>query len=104
MASLHLVKNDPNLPNFTLVDRDASTYSSGFWTVTPEVAQSLIEGKIYFHEAQREPSFFGGTILAYDPVTEGEYAGRFVFTFHSETQCKNVRAPGPWTWEKCYVP
>jgi len=104
MPSLHLIKNDPNLPNFPVVDRATATYTSGFWAVTPEVAQSLVGGRIYFHEAQRDPSFFGGTVIDFQLITEGQYAGRIEFKFRYEAQCRDVRAPGPWSFEKCYVP
>src|SRR6266853_4691835 len=77
-------------------------HESGLWDITPQTAQSLVGGDIYFHKKQKEVSYFGGKILGYR-VHEGndEYHGRIIFRFESSTEHKNVHSgEGGWSNEK----
>jgi hypothetical protein len=100
MPSIHIVKNDPKLPAITPVQKGSNTFRSGYWAVSPATANILKNGKIYFHEKQAKPSFFGGTISHFEVVTEGEHKGRIIFFFEREPTCKNVKtSPSGWAQE-----
>src|SRR4051812_22474692 len=104
MAAIHIVKNDPNLPQIKPVHPGSDVYTSGYWKVPEEAARELIGGKIYFHERQADPSFHGGTITAIEKINEGERAGRIVFTFQFERECRGVTtSPDGWMREKKIV-
>jgi hypothetical protein len=91
VAAIHIIKNDPALPDILPVERDSDVYWSGNWILTKEAVHALIGGRVYFHEKQSSPSFFGGTILHAQQIPEGdEYAGRFILTFRFEPACKGV--------------
>ena len=61
---------------------DGNIHESGFWKLTPMIAESLIGGDIYFHKKQKEASYFGGKILAYRLHEENdERCGRIIFQF-----------------------
>ena len=80
-------------------------FESGLWAVTAQTAQSLLEGDIYFHKRQKEPSFFGGKILGYRiHGEEDEYQGRIIFRFEYSAGHRNVSAgSGGWSNEKKIV-
>jgi len=88
---------------------EGNVIESWCWDIAPQTAESLVGGDIYFHKKQKEPSYFGGKILAYrvhDSV-EGAYPeclGRVVFTFESSRGHRNVSAgEGGWSYEKKIV-
>jgi hypothetical protein len=84
---------------------EGQIYESGFWAVSPETAQALLGGDIYFHKKQKEPSFYGGKILGYRIHEEDdEYCGRIIFRFEYSTKHRNVSAgSGGWSNEKKIV-
>lgn len=90
MTAIHLLKNDPALPSIEPIEPRSNIYRSGFWSVPIETAKSLKGGRIYFHERQSDPSFFGGIIRDAAIVEEGEYMG-VVFTFRFDPSCKGVK-------------
>jgi len=91
MPAIHLIKKSVRgLPPITPVAGEANTYTSGFWTLSEETARSLMHGRIYFHERQREPSFYGGEIVGIERVTEGEYQDKIVFRFVFSANCRDV--------------
>src|SRR3954469_894384 len=72
---------------------DGNIHESGFWAVTPEVAESLIGGDVYFHKKQKETSFFGGKILSYRVhEEEDEHKGRIIFKFEFSRDHRDVSA------------
>ena len=73
------------------VDKEKREFESGDWKLSTSTAEELVGGRIFFHTHQNEPSFFGGEILGYRLLMEGEYAGRIVFKFRSMPECKNVK-------------
>lgn len=85
---------------------EGNVIESWCWDVTPKAAESLVGGDIYFHKKQKEPSYFGGRILAYrvHDGSGGEHPdchGRVVFTFESSREHRNVSAgEGGWSYEK----
>lgn len=77
---------------------EGQIHECGFWKLTPEAAESLIGGDIYFHKKQKEPSFFGGKILGFRVhEEEDERHGRIVFRFEYSGECRNVQ-PGAGGW------
>jgi hypothetical protein len=100
MPAIHLIKNDPSLPQIVPIEPGSNVYKSGRWVVAQAKAAALIGGKIYFHDKSSSPSFFGGTILAAEQIQDGEAAGRFIFTFSFDPACKGVTTPrAGWSQE-----
>jgi hypothetical protein len=93
MAAIHLIKNDPGLPQITPIAQGADIFRSGYWVMAEATANALIGGKIFFHKEQAGPSFFGGVIMSTEKVVSGEYAGRIVFIFKSDQACKGITTP-----------
>ncbi len=93
MPAIHIIKNDPRLPQIRPVQPGSDVFTSGRWVVSQETANALIGGTIYFHDAQSKPSFFGGLILGAERIEEGEAAGRFIFKFKSDPACKGISTP-----------
>lgn len=82
------------------VDRDNKIYASGFWVLSKKTAQDLIGAKIYLHDSQSAPAFFGGTILSWTKMTDGDHEGRILFTFKAESECKGFKTdPDGWAQE-----
>src|SRR5437764_409470 len=97
---IHLIER---LGNFKKLD--GRIHESGLWDVSPQTSETLVGGDIYFHKKQKEPSYFGGTILGYRIHEEDdEYHGRVIFRFESSSVHKNVSAgDGGWSNEKKIV-
>ena len=76
MAAIHLIRNDSNLPKIAPIQKGSDIFQSGFWVIATATANALKGGKSFFHEKQSEPSFFGGEIMDFKKVKEGEYEGR----------------------------
>jgi hypothetical protein len=91
MPAIHLIKKtDAGLPAIVPVAGEPNAYTCGFWTLGEEKARSLIGGQIYFHERQRDPSFYGGQIVDARRTVGGEYAGKVVFKFIFSEDCRGV--------------
>jgi hypothetical protein len=99
-------------PRIHLIERigyiqklEEQIFESGLRAVTPDTAQSLLGGDIYFHKKQKEPSFYGGKILGYRIHDEDdEYRGRIIFSFEYSAKHRNVSAgSGGWSNEKKIV-
>ncbi len=88
---------------------EGNVFESWCWDITPEVAETLVGGDIYFHKKQKEPSHFGGKVLGYrvHDSDEGRFPGcrgRVVFTFEYSRGHKEVSAgEGGWSYEKKVV-
>jgi hypothetical protein len=93
MVSLHLIRNDPKLPQIMPVEPGSDLFQSGYWSILEAKAEALKGGKIFFHEKQSEPSFFGGEITDFKKVPAGAYAGRIIFIFKPDLACKGVKTP-----------
>ena len=65
-----------------------SEWESGNWDVAPAKAEALVGKRIYFHEEQAEPSYFGGVITKFRvlPANHPETPRRIVFTFTRDAQ------------------
>ncbi|HEY3857251.1 MAG TPA: hypothetical protein VGO67_22945 [Verrucomicrobiae bacterium] len=75
------------------------TFTSGYWKVGKEKAHVLLDGRIYFHERQVEPSYEGGKITGIEHLGEGPFKGRFRFTFIHDDECVGV-CTGDAEWAK----
>ncbi|MET0645373.1 MAG: hypothetical protein ABW208_02060 [Pyrinomonadaceae bacterium] len=88
---------------------EGNVIESWCWKVSPQTAESLVGGDIYFHKGQKEPSYFGGKILSYrvHDSDEGEFPlcrGRVIFTFESSREHRNVSAgDGGWSYQQKIV-
>jgi len=88
MSEAHFIENDRR---FKKIPNTHDEWESGFWKITESTAQALMNGDLYFHEKQTQPSYFGGTILGYRLQPDGEYAGRMIFRFRASNINKMVR-------------
>ncbi|MDQ5839051.1 MAG: hypothetical protein M3379_19915 [Acidobacteriota bacterium] len=104
------------MPRIHLIERGGhfnpikgNVFESWCWEVTPQTAQALVGGDIYFHKKQKEPSYYGGKILGYRIHDSNEgfapnCSGRVIFTFEYSRGHKNVSAgKGGWSQEKKIV-
>jgi hypothetical protein len=98
MNAIHLIER---INNFKLINPNAYEYDSYAWYVNKDTAEKLVGGNIYFHKAQKQPSFFGGKITSYRVLEEGADAGRVVFRFQVSKDCRDVMTDkSGWTYEK----
>ncbi len=106
MTAVHLIiKSGSGLSQIEKVAGEPGTYTSGYWTLSLETARSFIGRPIYFHEHQRDPSFYGGTVLDAVPTVGGEYPGKIVFKFKYSEDCKNVKTgQDGWSQEMKFDP
>lgn len=82
-------------------------WESGNWDVSVAKAQALLGGRIYFHEKQAEPSYFGGVINSYEvlPDDHPETPGRIVFRFTPDQQGRGFLAGSSgWRNEQKTIP
>lgn len=93
MASIHLIRNDPKLPQIKPVQPGSDLFQSGYWVISEAKAAALKGGKIFFHDKKAEPSFFGGEITGFQKVVAGEYAGRIIFILKPDPACKDIKTP-----------
>ena len=93
MPDIHLIRNEPGLPQIIPIAPGADIYRSGYWVIAETTAKALIGGRIYFHEHQANPSFYGGIITGVEKMEQGEWAGRVVFTFKFDQACRGVTTP-----------
>lgn len=100
-GDIHFIER---LRNMKRVDKDSGIWESGWWAVSPETASKLIGGRIFFHKSQDKPSFFGGKLTNFRIETEGELAGRIIFTFIFSPEFRGIRAGrDDWGMEKKVV-
>lgn len=90
MAAIHLIKYDPHLPQIVPVQPGSDEYRSGSWAIAQETAHALVGERIFFHERQSAPSFFGGVVTGIELVDHGERAGRIIFIFKRDPTCAGV--------------
>jgi hypothetical protein len=55
---IHLIEK---LHPFQIIDTKRDLHESGFWKISEETARRAINGNIYFHRKQAEPSGEWGT-------------------------------------------
>lgn len=88
---------------------EGNIIESWCWEIPARTAESLVGGDIYFHKRQKEPSYFGGKILAYRVHDSDDGAfplcrGRVIFIFESSREHRGVSAgEGGWSYEKKIV-
>ena len=79
-------------------------WESGYWTLTPAVAASLVGGDVYFHSAQKEASHFGGKVLGSRVQVGGAFDGRTVVRFRYTKKHRGVSGgQGGWGVERKIV-
>ncbi|MEO8005430.1 MAG: hypothetical protein ABI771_11030 [Betaproteobacteria bacterium] len=87
--------------------RGGNEWESGNWDIAEKKAEALVGSRIYFHQKQAEPSYFGGTITAYRvlPVDHPQTPGRIVFTFVRDAQGRGFTAGSTgWRNEQKTIP
>lgn len=89
---------------FKQIDKERRIWESGNWVVSKDIASASVGADIYFHREQVKPSYFGGTILSYEKLSDGPDAGRYVFTFSASMEHKNIKTEREgWGMEKKIV-
>ena len=89
------------------VVRGTDAWESGDWDVDEPKAAALVGKRIYFHDKQADPSYFGGTITGYHvlPPDRPDTPGRIVFQFTREEAAKGfVAGKGGWRFEQKTIP
>ena len=83
------------------LDAETHRYESCCWVIGDDVRQALLAGgRVYFHDAQTSPSFFGGTITGFrETASEAGKPRRWAVEFVFEEQARNVLA-GPDGWKR----
>lgn len=84
-----------------------TAYESGNWDVAEAKAASLVGKRIYFHETQAGPSYYGGEITGFRvlPPDHHETPGRIVFTFIRDPACQGFLAGASgWRNEQKTIP
>jgi hypothetical protein len=77
MATIDLVERKNNVHRLS---GTLDEWESGYWVIAEETAQRLVDGDLYLHSGQGEPSHFGGRILGWRVHHDGsEIDGRVVF-------------------------
>ena len=98
MPEVHFIERVDIL---TPVDKPNNEWESGNWAISEDTAKKLVGGHIYPHRNQDKPSHFGGEILSYRFLVDGEHAGRIIFRFRADIACKGVKTgPDGWGYEK----
>jgi hypothetical protein len=69
------------------------------WSVSDEVAQEAVGGRLYLHEHQKRPAWHGGTITGWRPSGT---PGRKIFTYTVDEPFRII-CPGNWGQEKAIV-
>lgn len=101
MPALHLVEN---LQNLWRVPEISDEWESGYWDVKETAAHKLIGGMLYLHQGQLKPAHFGGILLGFRIVQEGQYQGRIIFRFRFLPACRGVKTSRQgWGNEKKFV-
>jgi hypothetical protein len=82
-------------------------YESGDWVLGDDVREALLQGgRVYFHDSQSEPSFFGGTVTGFRevPNATGSKFRRWVILFTSDDAGVGVRTDrSGWKRESKFV-
>jgi hypothetical protein len=82
--------------NYTYLGDD--TFETGNWVVGERLSSLTQGGRIFLHEAQREPAWIGGTILRHRPAPPPQES-RIIFVCHRDFDYKVV-CPASWGQEK----
>ena len=77
MTSIHFVEK---IDKYKQVDESSNEWETGNWVVSIESAAKLVNGDIYLHKGQKEPSYIGGIITGFRIVVrDGKEKGLFAF-------------------------
>jgi hypothetical protein len=104
MALLHLIDYNHDVRRVNASTRE---YESADWVLSDAWREALSRGgRVYLHETQSSPSFFGGTITAIRevPVEQGQLR-RWAVYFTADEQGRGVLAGRDgWKRESKFVP
>lgn len=76
-------------------------WESGNWALTEATAAGLVGGDLYLHEKKSEPSYFGGTILGFRRLSDGDDADKVVFRFRFTAAHRGATTPRDgWSQDK----
>ncbi len=99
MQAIHLIEKMNNVKKI-----GGSKFESGFWYVSEDTAKQLIGADLFLHSSQDSESHFGGKIVGFRTVGDGDFKGRVVFEIESTMGHKGVKAgKGGWGNEKKIV-
>ena len=97
MKAVHVIcrKEPPsNKPLGIFPAPGPNQYTSEAWDFSPDEAEALVGGLIYFHQSKGEKSYFGGEVTAFEVLYREDLAHqqRIKFTLTSRAECRNH----PW--------
>ena len=97
--AIHFVERVDHLER---LEPSGDLWESGNWVLSEKTAEALLGGWLFLHRSQSKASHFGGLIVGYRVLGEGESdAGRLVIRFRPDKSCKGVFAgPDGWGQEK----
>lgn len=86
-ARLHLICRDAK--GLVCLDPKETIYRSEAWALTAAEVAKLAGGRVYFHQAKAEPSYFGGQVLEIESLP-GENPQRFALRLKADRAAKGV--------------
>ena len=89
------------------IEKGSDEWESGDWDVSPAKAQTLIGKRIYFHEKQADPSYFGGIITGFHicPTDNPKSRTRIVFAFIRDNEGSGFSAGSDgWRQDQKTIP
>jgi len=91
---------------FKMVGKDFKNWTSGDWAISVARAQELVGKRIYFHEGQAKPAYFGGVITGFTILPDDHPTpGRIVFAFKADDAAKGfVAGRTGWGNEQKTIP
>ncbi|MES2978022.1 MAG: hypothetical protein V4731_06340 [Pseudomonadota bacterium] len=104
MTQLHLIDYNHDV---RAVDASTREYESAEWVLSEIWRKALSQGsRVYLHETQTSPSFFGGSISAIREVPAGDgNSRRWAVLFTADEQGRGVLAGrSGWKRESKFVP
>ena len=95
MKNIHIVcKSEKKNPPRPVVPK-SNHYRSTSWSISDKLAAAIVGGKVFFHQGQKEPSYFGGVVTRCEPCDEDRYA----IYFDYDPDCTDVKPTCKWSYE-----
>ena len=86
MTSIHFVEK---IDKYKQVDESSNEWETGNWVVSIEGAAKLVNGDIYLHKGQKEPSYIGGIITGFRIVVR-DGKEKVIFRFKRTTEHEGI--------------
>lgn len=100
MKILHVINKQssdgPGLRNLRPPEQGEDLWTSGYWDIPLEDAETLVGGNLYLHETKSRPSRFGGRVIAVEEVECDGFARakRVIFKILALPEARGVKWRG----------